>query len=126
MNRQETVRKIALVMPANLRRLRSKLMFETVCESLGVEEVACPGCNASGWLDADLLERCPVCCGFQEVPEALADWLKAKLWRAAQEAAAVEAVERSLPWYGQAAAAAEPARPDAVPKTCPPFALVEY
>ena len=73
------IRRIAARMPAQLRELRAKLMLDVVCESLGVEEVACPACKGTGRLKGRALERCPVCCGFQEVPDRLADWFNARL-----------------------------------------------
>jgi len=79
MSPREPVRRIARRMPADLRELRGKLMLEGLCVTLGVQEVACPACRGSGWLDRAALERCPVCLGFLEVPDRLADWFGAQL-----------------------------------------------
>jgi len=87
MNQQQVVRKIARMMPADLKQLRGKLMFEALCESLGVEEVTCPACSGTGWIDLRSLERCPICCGFLEVPDRLAEWFKAGLRRSRKEKA---------------------------------------
>ncbi len=70
------VRRLAARVPRDLLRLRGQLMLELVYESLGVEEVRCPACGGSGWLDRRALEYCPICCGFQEVPDRLADWFR--------------------------------------------------
>jgi hypothetical protein len=74
MTRQTAVRNVAARVPAELRSLRAKLMLESLCEALGVEETACPACRGSGWLDRTVLARCPLCVGFREVPERLAVW----------------------------------------------------
>ena len=78
MNLPRAIRSIASRMPQDLRLLRAKAMLEPVCETLGVEDVRCPACNGAGWLDADRLEDCPVCGGFCEVPDRLADWFKSQ------------------------------------------------
>ncbi|MFO8006306.1 MAG: hypothetical protein R6V05_01065 [Candidatus Brocadiia bacterium] len=72
------VRRLADRMPRDLRRLRGQMMLEPVYESLGVEEVTCPACGGSGWLDRRALDYCPICCGFQEVPDRLADWFRGR------------------------------------------------
>jgi tRNA(Ile2) C34 agmatinyltransferase TiaS len=74
-----TVQRIAGRIPQELRELRGKLMIEALCETLGVEEVDCPACGGSGRLDGRRHVRCPVCCGFREVPDQLADWFRAEL-----------------------------------------------
>lgn len=71
------VRKLAARVPADLRRMRARQMLESEQESLGVDDVPCPGCGGTGWLNRRDLERCPLCCGFQEVPEGLAEWFRA-------------------------------------------------
>ncbi len=82
MSRAEDVRSIAARVPADLADLRGRLMLEPLCESLGVEEVSCPACGGSGWLDRRALEHCPLCGGFREVPRVLAEWFRDQLRRA--------------------------------------------
>jgi hypothetical protein len=82
MNHVRAVREIARRAPRELRELRGKLMLETVCETLGVEEVPCPACAGTGWVARSAQECCPLCCGFREVPDRLADWFRAQLRRA--------------------------------------------
>jgi hypothetical protein len=66
-------------MPRELKELRAKAMLESECEYLGVADVTCPICLGSGYLDRAAFEFCPVCCGFREVPEGVADWVRARL-----------------------------------------------
>ncbi|MHC5034517.1 MAG: hypothetical protein ACYTFZ_05735, partial [Planctomycetota bacterium] len=73
------VGRIAARIPAELKELRGKLMLEFVCTTLGVEEVTCPACRGAGRLRAGDQERCPLCCGFQEVPDRLAHWFRAQI-----------------------------------------------
>ncbi|MCD6415671.1 MAG: hypothetical protein J7M08_03110 [Planctomycetes bacterium] len=75
------VSRIARRMPRGLKSLRGKLMLEAFCEKLGVEEVSCPACGGTGWLDRRTLRYCPICCGFQEAPRRLADWFRTRLAR---------------------------------------------
>lgn len=84
MTLRSVVRQIARRIPPDLKQLRGKLMLETLCKALGVEEVCCPACAGTGWLNRRALERCPLCCGFQEVPERLADWFTCQFRRATQ------------------------------------------
>ena len=81
MDRRNLVRGLAGSMPADLRSLRGKLMLEAFAEVLGVVEVECPACRATGWLDRRRLEVCPICCGFREVPDRLADWFRKEVQR---------------------------------------------
>ncbi len=81
------VRRIACQMPADLKDLRGKLMLEAAAQTLGVVEVRCPACAGSGWLDRRSLEPCPICNGFIEVPDRLADWFNARMCGAAAEGA---------------------------------------
>lgn len=53
-------------------------MLAPFSQSLGVEEVSCPACRATGWLDRRLLEDCPICCGFQDVPRPVSLWFRTK------------------------------------------------
>ena len=76
MRQRVFVRMIAAQVPAGLRAMRGRMMLETVHEFLGVDEVPCPACAGSGWLSRRRLERCPLCCGFREVPVGLADWFR--------------------------------------------------
>jgi len=64
-------------MPKPLRALRARVMLEGLADALGVEEVSCPACAGTGWLDRRRLEPCPICGGFREVPGPLADWFDA-------------------------------------------------
>jgi hypothetical protein len=73
-----TVCELAHRIPGRLRDLRGRMMLEGVCESLGVDEVTCPACDGTGWLSRAFLSPCPVCCGFREVPDGLADWFRAQ------------------------------------------------
>ncbi len=100
------VSEVAQRIPSELKALRAKLMLESVYETLGVEEVPCPACGGSGWLDRVSLEHCPVCCGFQEVPDRLADWFKAQLLWAGQRRAPA-----GRPVVGCAAGASPAERP---------------
>ncbi len=79
------VRLVAARIPQELKELRGKMMLESLAETLGVQEVRCPACGSSGWLDREALEACPVCAGFLEVPDRLADWFKAQMCRATEE-----------------------------------------
>jgi hypothetical protein len=82
MNCPELTRNIAARVPAELRDIRGRLMLQALCEQMGVQEVGCPACDGSGWLDRPALEHCPLCCGFQEVPERLAAWFRAQRLKA--------------------------------------------
>ena len=79
MSRQKAVCKVAARVPDELRALRAKLMIEPLCEALGVEETTCPACRGRGWLEERTLLRCPLCLGFSEVPERLADWFRDRM-----------------------------------------------
>ena len=72
-------RTIVRRIPPELRALRSAMMLEQVCESFRVEDVTCPACAGTGWLDEERLDCCPLCCGFREVPGVLADWFTNQL-----------------------------------------------
>ena len=85
MSPRRVIRDIARQVPHDLKLLRAKLMLEPLCETLGVEEVSCPACGGSGQLNRRALERCPLCCGFQEVPNRLAEWFKVQLHCAMDE-----------------------------------------
>ena len=76
MDETDDVRTIAGRIPLRLRALRARLMLEPFSLVLGVEEVECPACAGSGWLERGLLETCPVCCGFREVPQELSSWFR--------------------------------------------------
>ncbi len=78
MRDRAVVRTLAALVPADLRLMRARQMLESEQEFLGVDEVACPGCEGTGWLSRRRLERCPLCCGFREVPVGLADWFRAQ------------------------------------------------
>ena len=73
------VRSLARRVPAPLRALRAKLMIESLCETLGVEEVACPACGGSGWLERSVLRSCPLCLGCREGPDRLAEWFTSRV-----------------------------------------------
>jgi hypothetical protein len=85
MNRVRTTRKIARKMPRHLKALRGQMMLSAFARVMGVAEVGCPACEASGWLCPERLETCPICCGFREVPVALSYWFQG---RALHEASA--------------------------------------
>jgi len=76
---RRSVRKLAAEMPQELKELRGKAMLESECEYLGVADVTCPLCRGTGYLDREAFEFCPVCCGFREVPDGVADWVRARL-----------------------------------------------
>jgi len=95
------VRRLAANIPFDLRRLRGKLMLEQCCETLGVEEVQCPACRGTGWLDRDELEQCPVCGGFREVPTRLAQWFRAQAFGI--EKGVLVSCEPARDRYGRAA-----------------------
>jgi len=81
MRHRAIVRMLAARMPSELKVMRARQMLESEQEFLGVDEAACPACAGTGWLSRRRLERCPVCCGFREVPVGLADWFRAQtLW----------------------------------------------
>jgi len=75
---RQAVYAIAAAIPADLRSLRGRMMLESENEFIGVDEVPCPACDGDGWLSRRRLERCPVCVGFCDVPEGLADWFRAQ------------------------------------------------
>jgi hypothetical protein len=79
MNRQAAVRRIAALMPPDLRAARAGLMLEVFAERAGMDEVGCPACGGSGWLDRPALEHCSICGGFHEVPIRLAKWFADRL-----------------------------------------------
>lgn len=73
------VRRAARDIPCHLLELRGLMMMDGPVRRLGVSEAACPACGATGYLDRETLEVCPICCGFREVPKGLADWLRAQV-----------------------------------------------
>lgn len=79
MKKSDAVRSIADRIPGYLRDLRGKATLSPMCRVIGVEEVECPACKGSGWLDREVFRHCPVCRGFREVPEALAGWVQEQL-----------------------------------------------
>ncbi len=58
---RQAVRRAAAGMPAEMRALRARAMLEAECETLGVADVTCPGCEGDGWLERRSFEFCPVC-----------------------------------------------------------------
>ena len=74
MSGHDTIRRIGRRIPGSLRELRAKLLLDSYAARLGVVEVACPACKGSGWLEGPAAEVCPICRGFEEVPESLAAW----------------------------------------------------
>lgn len=72
-------RRIAARAPRALRQLRARLMLEPLCSAMGVKDVTCPACRGGGWLDPAVLEFCPLCRGFGEVPDRLADWFRSRV-----------------------------------------------
>jgi len=91
---RQWIRLVAARAPRDLRTLRARSALERVHESLGIREVACPACHGTGWLDHDGLEFCPLCCGFREVPDRLADWF---VIRAARRTSAARRRGAELP-----------------------------
>lgn len=79
MKRRELVAAMANRVPRELRSLRGEAMLSPRCRVMGLEEVKCPACRGTGWLDRKTLRRCPLCCGFREVPDALAGWFQEQM-----------------------------------------------
>jgi hypothetical protein len=79
MTREEATRLLAQAVPARMKRLRGRLMLDELTDALGTADAVCPACSGTGWLDAGLMEDCPVCLGFREVPASLADWFRDRL-----------------------------------------------
>jgi hypothetical protein len=79
---RQDVRQIARRMPRALKAVRGRMMLEGAPEMPCTEDVSCPACDGTGWLVLSSLEHCPVCCGFREVPELVADWFKCQARRA--------------------------------------------
>jgi hypothetical protein len=128
MSRRQVVKDIARRIPAELKRLRGKLMLEVLCETLGVAEVVCPACNGSGWLEVRLLERCPICCGFLEVPDGLAEWFKANIRRRTEGRGSTAGPHDFLPEHESAASAIERhgRTGEVVYSVCLPLIAVEF
>ena len=76
---------MAARMPAWLRGLRAKAMLRCYAK-LGIVEETCPACRGEGYMGADPLDRCPVCNGFGEVPEAVASWARERAFMQALRA----------------------------------------
>jgi len=79
MHQSDVVKAVADRIPANLRELRGKATLSEMCRVMGIEEVECPACGGTGWLDPRYFRHCPVCRGFREVPTALAGWVREQL-----------------------------------------------
>ena len=76
MKPQGSAQAVAVGMPSYLRSLRGQAALSPSCRVMGIEEVECPACGGSGWQCRQALRCCPVCCGFCEVPEAVALWFE--------------------------------------------------
>jgi hypothetical protein len=74
MSGHDTIRRIGRRIPGPLRELRAKLLLDFYAARLGVVEVACPACKGSGRPQWPSAEVCPICRGFEEVPQSLAAW----------------------------------------------------
>ncbi len=97
--RASAARRLGPRIPRELRELRGKMMLEAEYEFLGVEEVTCPACNGCGRLTEDVLDFCPLCCGFREVPDRLARWFRihaARMDRASRQSGKREAAPATL------------------------------
>ena len=79
MTHRMAIQRISRHIPTWLRALRGRMVLDPYVERMGLEEVECPACGGSGWLDAASLERCPACCGFERVPQSLAQWVAEEL-----------------------------------------------
>lgn len=55
------------------------MMLESCSRYVGMDDLPCPACGGTGRLGEDVLERCPICMGFQEVPESVAAYVRAAL-----------------------------------------------
>ncbi|MGD8239806.1 MAG: hypothetical protein PVH68_14700 [Armatimonadota bacterium] len=74
------VRRLAQQVYRPYRREQGRMMLQAYNGVAGITEVACPVCaEHPSWLDPVALEFCPICYGFQRVPQGLADWLTARL-----------------------------------------------
>jgi len=81
MRREGMIRVVAAHMPPYLRSLRAKAALSPLCRAMGIEEVECPACGGSGWLNRRALRHCPLCCGFREVPDVVALWFEVQMRR---------------------------------------------
>lgn len=79
MNHSVAILKLVTRVPRWLRALRARMLLDECAERLGVREVECPACGGGGWLNEKRLERCPICCGFRQVPRSLAEWVEREL-----------------------------------------------
>jgi len=79
MTHRRAVQRLSSQMPRWLKALRGRMALDPYVERLGIEEVECPACRGSGWLDRASLERCPACCGFEKVPRSVARWVDERL-----------------------------------------------
>jgi len=81
MRREAVTRVVAAHMPPYLRSLRARAALSPLCRAMGIEEVECPACGGSGWLNRRALRHCPLCCGFREVPDVVALWFEVQVRR---------------------------------------------
>lgn len=76
---RKTVERVAAALPVDLRRMRATSMLRDYYRTNGMGDRLCPACGGAGRLGEDVFERCPICMGFQEVPESLAIYVRALL-----------------------------------------------
>ena len=76
--------RVAEDLPRRLRRLRGENVLEDRARALGVQEMTCPACGGTGWLDRRTLWRCPLCYCTRAVPRAVGEWFMAEMRRRRQ------------------------------------------
>jgi len=76
--------RVAEDLPRRLRRLRGENVLEERARALGVQEMTCPACGGTGWLDRRTLWRCPLCYCTRAVPRAVGEWFMAEMRRRRQ------------------------------------------
>lgn len=84
MTRKQMASQVAEDLPRRLRRLRGRNTLEEWARKLGVEEMTCPACGGTGWLDRSTLWRCPLCYCTRAVPRAVGEWFMAEMRRRRQ------------------------------------------
>jgi hypothetical protein len=73
--------RVAEDLPRRLSVLRGENTLQERAPRLGVEEVTCPACGGTGWLNRRSLWRCPLCYCMREVPLAVSEWFQAEMRR---------------------------------------------
>lgn len=77
--RRERLRRVAAEVPHELRKQQGEICLEVFRANSAVQEVTCPACAGTSWLDLEALEICPICYGFQEVPTRLAKFVRIRM-----------------------------------------------